>query len=426
MIEEKEYKKRRERFAEKLQKDSIAVFFAASQKVRSNDTEFPYRQDSNFYYLTGFKEDNAALVFVKKGSVSKVYLFVQKKDPKLELWTGKRLGVTKAKRRFFVNDIFTIDKLNIKMKDFLEQKKNLYYDFKVQNEKIDQLKQLSKNILDYRNSAPIVEKMRLIKSSAEVRLIKKALEITKEAHHKAMWASKQLSFEYELQAEIEYIFKKNGAYSDAYTSIVASGDNANTLHYIDNSMSLKYGDLILIDAGCEYNYYSSDITRTIPVSGKFTKPQKELYQLVLDVEKKIISQIKPNILRSKLQQEAEKLLCEGMIKLGILKGNLKQLLKKKAHKKYFPHGIGHYMGLDVHDQNPYKNKEDKEIPLKAGMVLTIEPGIYLPKDDKKIPKKYRGIGIRIEDDILVTKNGYKNLSYDIKKEIKDIETHSSL
>jgi Xaa-Pro aminopeptidase len=426
MIEEKEYKKRRERFAEKLQKDSIAVFFAASQKVRSNDTEFPYRQDSNFYYLTGFKEDNAALVFVKKGSVSKVYLFVQKKDPKLELWTGKRLGVTKAKRRFFVNDIFTIDKLNIKMKDFLEQKKNLYYDFKVQNEKIDQLKQLSKNILDYRNGAPIVEKMRLIKSSAEVRLIKKALEITKEAHHKAMWASKQLSFEYELQAEIEYIFKKNGAYSDAYTSIVASGDNANTLHYIDNSMSLKYGDLILIDAGCEYNYYSSDITRTIPVSGKFTKPQKELYQLVLDVEKKIISQIKPNILRSKLQQEAEKLLCEGMIKLGILKGNLKQLLKKKAHKKYFPHGIGHYMGLDVHDQNPYKNKEDKEIPLKAGMVLTIEPGIYLPKDDKKIPKKYRGIGIRIEDDILVTKNGYKNLSYDIKKEIKDIETHSSL
>ncbi len=426
MIEEKEYKKRRERFAEKLQKDSIAVFFAASQKVRSNDTEFPYRQDSNFYYLTGFKEDNAALVFVKKGSVSKIYLFVQKKDPKLELWTGKRLGVTKAKRRFFVNDIFTIDKLNIKMKDFLEQKKNLYYDFKVQNEKIDQLKQLSKNILDYRNGAPIVEKMRLIKSSAEVRLIKKALEITKEAHHKAMWASKQLSFEYELQAEIEYIFKKNGAYSDAYTSIVASGDNANTLHYIDNSMSLKYGDLILIDAGCEYNYYSSDITRTIPVSGKFTKPQKELYQLVLDVEKKIISQIKPNILRSKLQQEAEKLLCEGMIKLGILKGNLKQLLKKKAHKKYFPHGIGHYMGLDVHDQNPYKNKEDKEIPLKAGMVLTIEPGIYLPKDDKKIPKKYRGIGIRIEDDILVTKNGYKNLSYDIKKEIKDIETHSSL
>lgn len=426
MIEEKEYKKRREKFGEKLQKNSIAVFFAAEQKVRSNDTEFPYRQNSNFYYLTGFKEDNAALVFVKKGSVSKVYLFVQKKDPKLELWTGKRLGVTKAKRRFFVNDIFTIEKLNIKMKDFLEQKKNIYYDFKVQNEKIEQLKQLSKNILDYRNAAPIIEKMRLIKSSAEVRLIKKALNITKEAHHKAMWASKQLSFEYELQAEIEYIFKKNGAYSDAYTSIVASGDNANTLHYIDNNMPLKYGDLILIDAGCEYNYYSSDITRTIPVSGKFTKPQKELYQMVLDVEKKIISQIKPNILRSKLQQESEKLLCEGMVKLGILKGSVKQLLKRKAHKKYFPHGIGHYMGLDVHDQNPYKNKEDKEIPLKAGMVLTIEPGIYLPKDDKKIPKKYRGIGIRIEDDILVTKDGYKNLSSDIKKEIKEIEAHSSL
>ena len=426
MIEEKEYKKRRDRFAEKLQKNSVAIFFAATQKVRSNDTEFPYRQDSNFYYLTGFKEDNAALVFVKKNAISKVYMFVQKKDPTLELWTGKRLGVAKAKKIFFVNDVFTVERLNGQMKEFLAQKKNFYYDFKAQNEKIEQLKQLSKNILDYKNSASIVEKMRLIKSSAEIRLVKKALSITKEAHHKAMKISKNLFYEYELQAEIEYIFKKNGAYSDAYTSIVASGDNANTLHYVDNSMELKKGDLILIDAGCEYGYYSSDITRTIPVSGKFTQPQKELYQMVLDVEKKIISMIKPNILRSKLQQESEKLLCEGMVKLGILKGSAKKLLKEKAHKKYFPHGIGHYMGLDVHDQNPYRDNKDKEIPLKAGMILTIEPGLYLPKDDKKIPKEYRGIGIRIEDDILVTKDGHKNLSYDIKKEIKDIETLSSL
>lgn len=421
MIKEQEYKKRRERFAKQMEKNSVAVFFSAEQKVRSNDTEYPYRQESNFYYLTGFKEDNSVLVFEKKNSETKIYLFVQKKDPLMELWSGKRLGEKAAKEIFSVDDIFTSEQFLIKAKEFLEEKTNLYYDFKIQNKNLEQIKQLGRNVIKLKDAAVIVQNMRLLKSSAEITLIKKALSITKDAHHQAMKLSKRLTFEYELQAEIEYVFKKNGAYSDAYTTIVASGDNANTLHYIDNDKVLKKGDLILIDAGCEYNYYASDITRTIPVSGKFTQAQKELYAMVLDVEKKIIKMIKPKVLRSELQDEAEKLLCQGMIELGILKGELKKLLKDKAHKKYFPHGIGHYMGLDVHDQNPYKDNKGKEIPLKAGMVLTIEPGIYLPKDDKKVPKKYRGIGIRIEDDILVTKEGHENLSREIKKEIKDIE-----
>lgn len=421
MIKEQEYKKRRERFAKQMEKNSVAVFFSAEQKVRSNDTEYPYRQESNFYYLTGLKEDNSVLVFEKKNSETKIYLFVQKKDPLMELWSGKRLGEKAAKEIFSVDDIFTSEQFLIKAKEFLEEKTNLYYDFKIQNKNLEQIKQLGRNVIKLKDAAVIVQNMRLLKSSAEIALIKKALSITKDAHHQAMKLSKRLTFEYELQAEIEYVFKKNGAYSDAYTTIVASGDNANTLHYIDNDKVLKKGDLILIDAGCEYNYYASDITRTIPVSGKFTQAQKELYAMVLDVEKKIIKMIKPKVLRSELQDEAEKLLCQGMIELGILKGELKKLLKDKAHKKYFPHGIGHYMGLDVHDQNPYKDNKGKEIPLKAGMVLTIEPGIYLPKDDKKVPKKYRGIGIRIEDDILVTKEGHENLSREIKKEIKDIE-----
>ncbi|MBD3796559.1 MAG: aminopeptidase P N-terminal domain-containing protein [Campylobacterales bacterium] len=421
MIKEQEYKKRRERFAKQMEKNSVAVFFSAEQKVRSNDTEYPYRQESNFYYLTGFKEDNSVLVFEKKNSETKIYLFVQKKDPLMELWSGKRLGEKAAKEIFSVDDIFTSEQFLIKAKEFLEEKTNLYYDFKIQNKNLEQIKQLGRNVIKLKDAAVIVQNMRLLKSSAEIALIKKALSITKDAHHQAMKLSKRLTFEYELQAEIEYVFKKNGAYSDAYTTIVASGDNANTLHYIDNDKALKKGDLILIDAGCEYNYYASDITRTIPVSGKFTQAQKELYAMVLDVEKKIIKMIKPKVLRSELQVEAEKLLCQGMIELGILKGELKKLLKDKAHKKYFPHGIGHYMGLDVHDQNPYKDNKGKEIPLKAGMVLTIEPGIYLPEDDKKVPKKYRGIGIRIEDDILVTKEGHENLSREIKKEIKDIE-----
>jgi len=240
-----------------------------------------------------------------------------------------------------------------------------------------------------------------------------------------MKISAKLQYEYELQANIEYIFKKNGAYSDAYTSIVACGNSANTLHYINNDKKLIQGELILIDAGCEYEYYASDITRTIPVNAKFTKAQAEIYEMVLDVQKKIISMIKPNILRSSLQKKSEELLCQGMIDLGILQGEPKALLKEKAHKKYYPHGIGHWMGLDVHDECPYKKLNGKEIPLTPGMVMTIEPGIYLDEEDDNIPKKYRGIGIRIEDDILVTKNGYENLSKDIVKEIEDVTRKSN-
>lgn len=267
--------------------------------------------------------------------------------------------------------------------------------------------------------------MRLIKSKAEIKLIKRALQITKKAHHKAMKISAKLQYEYELQANIEYVFKKNGAYSDAYTSIVACGNSANTLHYINNDKKLVTGELILIDAGCEYEYYVSDITRTIPVSGEYTKAQSEVYEMVLLVQKEIIKMIKPNVFRSTLQKKSEELLCKGMIELGILQGDMKMLLKEKAYKKYYPHGIGHWMGIDVHDPSPYKNQNGKEIPLQLGMVMTIEPGIYLDKEDKDIPKKYRGIGIRIEDDILVTKNGYENLSKEIVKERENITRKSN-
>lgn len=398
MIKENEYKIRRDRFLKKLKNNSIAIFSSAKTKTRSNDTEYPYRQDSNFYYLTGFKEDNSYLIFIKENQKTKSLLFVKKKEAQDELWHGKRLGKEEAKKRFLV------DKVLISTK-FKSLKKELKTKFKIDAD-----------------ASSIVSQMRLIKSKAEIKLIKKAINITKIAHHRAMSIDKISKSEYELQAEIEYIFKKQGAYSDAYTSIVASGDNANTLHYIDNNDTLIDGDLILIDAGCEYEYYASDITRTIPVSGKFNSAQKELYNLVLDVQEKIIQMIKSNVKRTSLQKEAEILLTKGMIEKGILKGNYKKLIKNNEHKKYYPHGIGHWMGLDVHDAAPYKDKNDKEIKLLQGMVLTIEPGIYISKDDKTVPKRFRGIGIRIEDDILVTKKSYKNLSSNIAKSINDIET----
>jgi len=421
MISQKEYLSRRSKFAKSLKSHSIGVLFSAKMQQRSNDTEYPYRQDSNFYYLSGFKEDNAAIVIVKGNSDYKSYLFVQKKDEELELWTGKRLGEKKAQKVFNFDEVHIITEFEKYLQLFLKEKKNIYFDFSMNDKRVDGLKVKCKTIHTHIDIKYLLGMARLIKSKAEIVLIKKAIEITKNAHHIAMSKAKELKYEYELQAEIEYIFKKNGAYSDAYTSIVACGNSANTLHYISNNKELKSNQLILIDAGCEYDYYSSDITRSIPVNGKFTKAQKELYQMILDVEIQIINMIKPEILRTSLQEKSEELLCKGLISLGILKGSFKELLKKKAYKKYYPHGIGHWMGLDVHDVCPYKNLEAKEIPLKAGMVMTIEPGIYISKNDKNVPKKYRGIGIRIEDDILVMKDGYENLSREIVKEISEIE-----
>ncbi|MBN2817093.1 MAG: aminopeptidase P N-terminal domain-containing protein [Campylobacterales bacterium] len=422
MIEEKEYKARREKLIEKLDEHSISILFSAEPKSRSNDTEYPYRQNSNFYYLTGFKEDSAAIVIVKKKSKAKTYLFVAKKEPALELWTGKRLGVEGAKEIFSFDEVFEYETLQTFFRENIVEKQTLYYDFSHNCEAHNSIVSLCKNFYAYKNLAKKIAKARLIKSSAEIAIIRKALSITQEAHHRAMSVVPKLQYEYELQAEIEYIFKKNGAYSDAYTSIVASGNAANTLHYISNDKAIKKGELLLIDAGCEYDYYSSDITRTIPADGLFSQAQKELYSLVLDVEKEIISMIKPGVMRSALHTKSEELLCEGMVRLGILKGKVKKLLKEKKHKAFYPHGIGHWMGLDVHDEALYKNKKAKEIPLQEGMVLTIEPGIYLDEENETVPQKYKGIGIRIEDDILVTSQGCENLSKNIMKEIKDIES----
>ena len=424
MISEIEYKKRRDKLAKKLSKNSVSVIFSSDYKIRSNDTEYPYRQNSNFYYLSGFKEDNSALVFVKRKKRTKTLLFVQKKDAKKELWSGKRLGEAEAKNNFLVDEVHTMDKFEQIFKESIEFKSTLYFDFKLDYSKVKTLKRYSKDLSIHKNLAILISEMRLIKSNSEIKLIKKAVKITKDAHHKAMKSSSKNKYEYELQAKIEYIFKKNRAYSDAYTSIVACGNAANTLHYISNDKALVSGELILIDAGCEYEYYASDVTRTIPVNGKYTKPQKELYNMILDTQLNIIDMIKPGIKRSKLQKKSEELLCKGMISLGILKGKYKKLIKKAKHKKYYPHGIGHWMGLDVHDESPYKDSNGKEIELKKGMVLTIEPGIYIEKNDKSVPKRYRGIGIRIEDDILVTKRGNKNLSDGIAKSVKEIESIS--
>lgn len=427
MIQEQEYKKRRDRLFKKLSKSSIALLLSAEAATRSHDTHHPYRQDSNFYYLSGFKEDNAALLFVKSSTKCKTILFVQKKEKTLELWNGKRLGVKEAKKIFLVDEVYASEDFKEVFARYAKGRKNIYYEQEGKKRALKKIAKKAKEFHKEHNIVPLIQKMRLFKSAAEIELIRESIAITAKAHHRVMSMQKKGKYEYHLQAEIEHEFKMNAAYSDAYTSIVACGNNANTLHYIENSKPLVDGELILIDAGCEHNYYASDITRTIPVNGKFSEPQRELYTLVLETQLQIIRMIKPFVQRSHLQESAQRLLTKGMVELGILQGDIKELVKKQKYKKYYPHGIGHWMGIDVHDPAPYRDAKNQEIPLQKGMVLTIEPGLYIDSNDKSVPKKYRGIGIRIEDNILVTKDGCENLSSAIAKTIEEIESvsHSS-
>ncbi len=406
MISQKEYAQRRKKIGINLPNNSAVLLFSAELKQRSFDTEYKFRQNSHFYYLTGCIEDKSAILLLKQNNQLKTYLFVEPKNKELELWHGKRIGVKKAKKRFLVDDVFSNKKLKHKLKQL--EIDYLYGDIK------DSRLQKYKKKFQVNDILDSIRLLRLIKSKSEIKLIKKALKITQEAHHFVMDMQKQGKYEYEIEAELEYRFLKNGAYSNAYSSIVAGGNRANTLHYIKNDKKLKSEQLLLIDAGAEYQYYASDITRTIPVD-EISREQKEIYTLVLETQEKIIGMIKPGVLRSQLQKKSIKLLTKGLIELGILKGNLQKLIKKEKYKKYYPHGIGHYMGLDVHDDVLYKDTNGNEIPLAKGMIITIEPGIYINKGDKNVPKEYRGIGVRIEDNILVTKKGYKNLSKKIKK-----------
>ncbi len=429
-IDETHYAKRRKRLLKQIQ-EGVILIPAATYCMRSNDTEYPFRQNSHFYYLCGFEEDNALLLLQRSKQGTKQILFVQKRDRAKELWTGKRLGITAAKKRFDVDAVYDIEKLEDLLAKRLKGVRHLYCDLYGNREFLHRIHTLCATMHNDRNIkvSPqyflhvngLIERMRLIKSDVEIATIEQALHITKEAHERAMQTARKGMKEYELQAVIEQIFTSRGAKSDAYTTIVASGNNANTLHYITNDATLHQGDLVLIDAGCEYQMYASDITRTFPVSGKFSPAQKALYEMVLQVQLDVMEAIRPGIKRSTLQTLCEERLCEGMIALGILKGRCKAVLKKGRHKKYFPHGVGHWMGIDVHDQAPYYDEQGKELCLESGMVLTIEPGIYIDKDDKNVPKKYRGIGIRIEDNIVVTDTGYRNLSKDIAKSVAEIE-----
>ena len=414
-----------------MMEEGVAIITSAPTQTRSNDTEYPYRQNSDFYYLCGFNEDNAILVLITTAESTKTILFVEAYNAEHALWNGDRLGVEGSRERFNVDEVYDVATYTDMIQELLREHINLYIDLYSENSRLNEAKKsaqslhstrgIKRHIRAIRDVTFLIRKLRLIKSPEEIETIKKAIALTAEAHHQAMRVCKSGMKEYQLQAAMNYVFLNSGASAEAYGAIVAGGNNANTLHYIDNSDELRDGELVLIDAACEWELYASDITRTFPVNGKFTDAQREVYNAVLEVQLRVIDAIKPGVKRAWLQHYSEELLCDALINLGILSGERETLMDAKEHKKYAPHGIGHWMGLDVHDPCPYVDEEGESLAFMAGMVMTIEPGLYFRVDDESVPEYYRGIGIRIEDDILVTEEGYENLSAMIVKSVEEIE-----
>ncbi|MBK8465223.1 MAG: aminopeptidase P N-terminal domain-containing protein [Chloracidobacterium sp.] len=421
------------RFIEAMDENSIAIIPAAHEATRSYDTEYKFRQDSDFLYLTGFPEPDAVAVIDPKAK--KPYtLFVRPRDLEMETWFGRREGVDGAVKNYKADRAFPIEKFELELGKLLDGHDTLYYRFGV-DEKLDQqiIRYLS-NQRQRRLKSPypphtivdptiLIHEMRLHKMPNEVELMQKAATISAEAHILAMKKAKPGMNEFQIESLIEAYMRDNGASGVAYNSIIGSGENATILHYVENNRPLKDGDLLLIDAGAEYQGYAADITRTFPVNGKFSKAQREIYDVVLDVQLQCIEATKTGNTVVKRQELSIELLTEGMKKLGLLKGKTKDLIKKKSYMKYYMHGVGHYLGLDVHDAGRYFTDQTAKNsrPFDPGMVLTVEPGLYIPPDDKSAPAKYRGIGIRIEDDVLVTKEGNLNLTAKVPKDPAEIE-----
>jgi Xaa-Pro aminopeptidase len=414
-----------------MMEEGVAIITSAPTQTRSNDTEYSYRQNSDFYYLCGFNEDNSVLVLIKTSNSSKTILFVEAYNAEHALWNGARLGINGAREKFSVDEIVDIAEYGGMIKELLREHINLYVDLYSDSSRLNEAKTaaqslhstrgVKRHIRSIRDVTYLIRTLRLIKSLEEIETIKKAITITAEAHHVAMEKCRVGMREYQLQAQMNYVFINNGAMNEAYGAIVAGGNNANTLHYVDNHDKLREGDLVLIDAACEWELYASDITRTFPINGKFSDAQREIYSAVLDVQLRVIEAIKPGVKRDWLQTYSEELLCDALINLGILSGERSALMEAKEHKKYAPHGIGHWMGLDVHDPCPYVDELGESLAFMAGMVMTIEPGLYFRANDESVSERYRGIGIRIEDDILVTEEGYENLSAMIAKSVVEIE-----
>ena len=417
-LPQEEFTERRQRVLAQMPPNSALLLFSEIEKRRNNDCDFPFRQDSYFWYLTGFNEPNAALLLVKTEQAEKAIVFLRPRDPLMETWNGRRLGVERAPQKLNVDEAYSIDDFKTILPKNLENTTALYYVPEIHPWGDLLLIESAVNFADALDWRPIISEMRLIKSPNEIRLMQQAGQITALAHIKAMQETRPNRFEYEIESEILHEFNRHGARFASYNSIVAGGNNACILHYTENDQPLKNGDLVLIDAGCEFAMYAGDITRTFPVNGKFTQAQREIYELVLKAQKRAIELLVPGSSIKQVNDEVIRIKVQGLLELGILHGNVDELIEQKAHRQFYMHGLGHWLGLDVHDVGEYG--EERNRTLEVGMVITVEPGIYI-SEEANVPAQYKGIGVRIEDNLLMTEYGNKILTAAVPKEIDDIE-----
>jgi Xaa-Pro aminopeptidase len=430
-ISKLEFARRRKELMAMMEPNSIAIVPAAPERIRSRDTEHHYRQDSDLLYLSGFAEPKTVLVLIPGREHGEYVLFVRERNREREIWDGYRAGPEGACSEYGADDAFPIDDIDDILPGLIEGRERVYYAMGKDSE-------FDKQVMDWVNTirakvrsgatppgefldlSHFLHEQRLFKSAAELRVMKDAGEISCRAHVRAMKLCKPGVMEYQLEAEIMHEFGKSGARFPAYNTIVGGGKNGCILHYIENSAALKNGELVLIDAGCELDYYAADITRTFPVNGKFSPEQKVLYEICLRAQLEAIAVAKPGNHWNDPHETTVRVITQGLVDIGLLEGDVKELIKTEAYKEFYMHRAGHWLGMDVHDVGDYKVGGEWRV-LEPGMVLTVEPGIYVAPDNERVAKKWRGIGIRIEDDVLITKDGNEVLTKDAPKTVAEIE-----
>ena len=425
------FSERRDLLADKVLEDSAIIVSAASVKSRISDTEYSYRQDSNFYYLSGYEEPESLILIRPNQDKERFIIFCRDRDPLREQWDGFRTGQEGVIQDYGADAAYSINSIDEIMPKLLEGAKNIYFsmsapcgvDAKISSWVEDIRKNTRSGAEPPQNLLSldsILHEMRLIKESDEMDLMKQAANITTEAHIRAMQSVRPGMYEYQLEAEYLYAFNKNGARSPAYNSIVGGGNNSCILHYVENNAELQNGDLVLVDAGCEYQYYATDVTRTFPVNGKFSPEQREIYTIVLEAHKQSMEQPKPCNKWNLMHEKSVEVIVEGLLSISLLQGSRDEIIDKGEYSKFYVHRIGHWLGMDVHDVGSYKQDGDWR-PLEEGMVMTVEPGIYILDSMEGVDDKWKGIGVRIEDDIAITDSGFEILTPDVPRTIEEVE-----
>ncbi|MEE9279589.1 MAG: aminopeptidase P N-terminal domain-containing protein [Myxococcota bacterium] len=425
-ISQAEHAERRHRLQSELG-DAMAIVAGARSRRRSQDTDYVFRQDSDLHYLTGFDQPEAVAVL----SRDRFLMFVQPRDPAMETWNGRRPGTQGAIETFGADDAFPIDQLPKLLPGLIENRPRLFHSFGLDKE-IDEIVLAAQADLRSRvrrgivapteivSPHELIHEMRLRKSPAELAIMRDAAAISREAHQAAARLCQPGVHEYEIQAELEWIFRKRGGNGPAYASIVGAGENATILHYIENSATLADGDLVLIDAGVELASYAADVTRTYPVGGRFAGVARDVYEAVYEAQQASFAAIRPGATLESIHKAAVGKLVEALIDLGALSGDSDELIESEAYKAFYMHNTGHFLGLDVHDVGNY-HVDGKPRPIEPGMCFTVEPGLYFSETNEKTPEHLRGIGVRIEDDVVMTEDGFENLTAAIPKTVDDVE-----